>query len=302
MLKKLKETIEYLKLKVDLKPEVGIILGTGLGSLVNEIDILHTIPYESIPNFPVSTVAGHHGQLIFGTMSGRNIVAMQGRFHYYEGYTMQELTFPVRVMHFLGIKLLVLSNASGGLNPDFEVGDIMVIDDHINLMKDNPLIGKNESEIGMRFPDMGHAYDQELIRKAFAIGEKQKISLKRGIYVAVSGPTYETPAEYRYIRIIGGDAVGMSTVPEVIAARHMGLRCFAVSIISDLGVPGKIVEISHQHVIDAASAAEPKMTQLLRELLLESVGLPFPAVADLRTAIKILDPQTYTILEKAGKL
>lgn len=269
MLKKIRETIEYLEAKVSIKPEVGIILGTGLGGLVNELEISHRIPYEFIPNFPVSTVDGHHGQLIFGTMSGKNIVALQGRFHYYEGYSMQELTFPVRVMRFLGIELLVLSNASGGLHPDFEIGDVMIIEDHINLMKDNPLIGKNESEIGMRFPDMSNAYDPALVRKALQIGDKLKIGLKKGVYVAVSGPTYETPAEYRYIRIIGGDAVGMSTVPEVIAARHMGLRCFAVSIISDLGVPGKIVEISHQHVIDAASAAEPKMTQLLRELLNE---------------------------------
>lgn len=267
MLKKIRETIEYLETRIAVKPEIGIILGTGLGGLVKEIDITHTIPYEFIPNFPVSTVDGHHGQLIFGTMSGRNIVAMQGRFHYYEGYTMQELTFPIRVMRFLGVELLILSNASGGLNPGFEVGDIMVIDDHINLMKDNPLIGQNEAEVGTRFPDMSQAYDPELIAKAFIIGEREQIDLKRGVYVAVSGPTYETPAEYNYIRVIGGDAVGMSTVPEVIAARHMGLRCFAVSIISDLGVPGKIVEISHKHVIDAASAAEPKMTRLLQEML-----------------------------------
>ncbi len=267
MLKKIRETIEYLETRIAVKPEIGIILGTGLGGLVKEIDITHTIPYEFIPNFPVSTVDGHHGQLIFGTMSGRNIVAMQGRFHYYEGYTMQELTFPIRVMRFLGVELLILSNASGGLNPGFEVGDIMVIDDHINLMKDNPLIGQNETEVGTRFPDMSQAYDPELIAKAFLIGERERIDLKRGVYVAVSGPTYETPAEYNYIRVIGGDAVGMSTVPEVIAARHMGLRCFAVSIISDLGVPGKIVEISHKHVIDAASAAEPKMTRLLQEML-----------------------------------
>jgi purine-nucleoside phosphorylase len=269
MLKKISETIEYLETKVAFKPEVGIILGTGLGGLVDEIDIYKTIPYESIPNFPAATVDGHHGQLIFGTMSGRNIVAMQGRFHYYEGYTMQEITFPVRVMRFLGIKLLVLSNASGGLNPDFEIGDIMLIDDHINLMKDNPLIGKNDDGVGTRFPDMSNAYDQELLNKAITIGEHLGIRLKKGVYAAVSGPTYETPAEYRYIRIIGGDAVGMSTVPEVITARHMGLKCFAVSIISDLGVPGKIVEISHQHVIEAARAVEPKMTQLLRELLKE---------------------------------
>ena len=267
MLKKIKETIEYLESKISQKPEVGIILGTGLGGLVNEIDIHQTIPYELIPNFPVSTVAGHHGQLIFGNMNGKNIVAMQGRFHYYEGYTMQEITFPVRVMKFLGINLLILSNASGGVNPEFEVGDIMVIEDHINLMKDNPLIGKNDDEVGTRFPDMGHAYDSGLIVKAFKIAGKQGIKLQKGVYAAVSGPTYETPSEYRYIRTIGADAVGMSTIPEVIAARHMGLKCFAVSIISDLGVPGKIVEISHKHVIDAASAVEPVMTRIIKELI-----------------------------------
>ena len=267
MLEKLKETIEYLESRISLKPEIGIILGTGLGGLVNEIDIHHTIPYEFIPNFPVSTVQGHHGQLIFGIMSGKSIVAMQGRFHYYEGYTMREITFPVRVMKFLGIELLILSNASGGVNPDFEVGDIMVINDHINLMKDNPLIGKNEDEIGKRFPDMSHAYDPVLIEKAFQIATKQGIKLQKGIYAAVSGPTFETPAEYQYIRTIGADAVGMSTVPEVIAARHMNLKCFAISIISDLGVPGKIVEISHKHVIDAATAVEPMMTSIIKEMI-----------------------------------
>jgi purine-nucleoside phosphorylase len=267
MLKKIKETIEYLESRISEKPEVGIILGTGLGGLVNEIDIHHTFPYEFIPNFPVSTVAGHHGQLIFGTMGGKNIVAMQGRFHYYEGYTMQEITFPVRIMKFLGINLLVLSNASGGVNPDFEVGDIMVINDHINLMKDNPLIGHNEDEVGTRFPDMGNAYDTELVAKALEIAGKHGIKLQQGVYAAVSGPTYETPAEYRYIRTIGADAVGMSTIPEVIAARHMGLKCFAVSIISDLGVPGKIVEITHKHVIDAASAVEPVMTRIIKEMI-----------------------------------
>jgi purine-nucleoside phosphorylase len=267
MLKKIKETIEYLESRISMKPEYGIILGTGLGGLVNEIDIQQTIPYEFIPNFPVSTVQGHHGQLIFGTMGGKNIVAMQGRFHYYEGYTMQEITFPVRVMKFLGIELLVLSNASGGVNPEFEVGDIMLITDHINLMKDNPLMGRNDDGIGTRFPDMSNAYDPELVEKALSIAAGQGVKLQKGIYAAVSGPTYETPAEYHYIRTIGADAVGMSTVPEVIAARHMGLKCFAVSIISDLGVPGKIVEISHKHVIDAASAVEPVMTRIIRELI-----------------------------------
>jgi purine-nucleoside phosphorylase len=269
MLKKIKETAEYLETKTSLRPEIGIILGTGLGGLVNEIDIRHTIPYEFIPNFPVSTVEGHHGQLIFGTMSGRNIVAMQGRFHFYEGYTMQELTFPVRVMKFLGIRVLILSNASGGVNPDFETGDLMIIEDHINLMKNNPLIGQNEEELGTRFPDMSDAYDKPLIDLAFRIAEKQGVRLRKGVYAAVSGPTFETPAEYRYIRTIGADAVGMSTVPEVIAARHMGLRCFAFSVITDLGVPGKIVEVTHRHVIHVASDVEPVMTRLISEMLKE---------------------------------
>jgi len=267
MLQKIKETVEYLETKILNKPEVGIILGTGLGGLVNEISIHHTIPYEFIPNFPVSTVEGHQGQLLSGTMSGKNIIALQGRFHYYEGYTMQEITFPVSVMKFLGIKILILSNASGGVNPEFEIGDLMVVEDHINLMKNNPLIGKNEDEIGTRFPDMSQAYDPDLIRMAFKIASKYGIMLQKGVYAAVSGPTFETPAEYRYIRIIGADAVGMSTVPEVIAARHMGLRCFAFSVISDLGVPGRIVEITHHDVIMAASNVEPKMTKIIKEMI-----------------------------------
>jgi purine-nucleoside phosphorylase len=267
MLKKIKETVEYLETKILNNPEIGIILGTGLGGLVNEINIHHTIPYEFIPNFPVSTVEGHQGQLFSGTMSGKNIIALQGRFHYYEGYSMQELSFPIRVMKFLGIKILILSNASGGVNPEFEIGDLMVIVDHINLMKNNPLIGQNEEEIGTRFPDMSNAYDPELIGRACEIAVKHRIKLQKGVYAAVSGPTFETPAEYKYIRIIGADAVGMSTVPEVIAARHMGLKCFAFSVISDLGIPGKIVEVTHHDVIQAARMAEPKMTKIIQEVI-----------------------------------
>jgi purine-nucleoside phosphorylase len=267
MLKKIKETVEYLETKILNNPEIGIILGTGLGGLVNEINIHHTIPYEFIPNFPVSTVEGHHGQLLSGKMSGKNVIALQGRFHYYEGYSMQELSFPIRVMKFLGIKTLILSNASGGVNPGFEIGDLMIITDHINLMKNNPLIGQNEEEIGTRFPDMSNAYDPELIKRAFEIAARHEIKLQKGVYAAVSGPTFETPAEYKYIRIIGADAVGMSTVPEVIAARHMDLRCFAFSVISDLGIPGKIVEITHHDVIQAAMMVEPKMTKIIKELI-----------------------------------
>lgn len=268
-MKKIHETTEYLAGKTSVKPTIGIILGTGLGGLVNEIEIEHTIPYEFIPNFPVSTVEGHHGQLIFGNMSGHSVVAMQGRFHYYEGYTMQEIAFPVRIMKYLGVSLLILSNASGGLNPDFEIGDLMVIEDHINLMGNNPLLGQNEKEMGPRFPDMSNAYDPFLIESVFRIADQHQIKLQKGTYAAVTGPTFETPAEYKYIHLIGGDAVGMSTVPEVITARHIGMRCFAVSVISDLGVPGKIVEISHQDVIDAASRAEPEMTTIIKDLLKE---------------------------------
>jgi purine-nucleoside phosphorylase len=267
MLKKIQETAAFIKARIEVAPEIGIILGTGLGGLINEIEVQVVIPYKDIPNFPVSTVEGHAGQLIFGRLGGRKIVAMQGRFHYYEGYTMREVTFPIRVMKLLGIKLLVLSNASGGLNPAFEVGDLMIITDHINLMPSNPLIGENFAELGPRFPDMSEAYDKDIIRKAEKIVSENKIRARTGVYAGVSGPTFETPAEYNYIRIIGADAVGMSTVPEVIAARHMGLTCFAVSVISDLGVRGKIVEITHKEVIDAASLAEPRMTLLIRELL-----------------------------------
>jgi purine-nucleoside phosphorylase len=267
MLLKVQETVAFIKAKINTTPEIGIILGTGLGGLINEIEDQVAIPYKSIPNFPVSTVEGHIGQLIFGKLGGRNIVAMQGRFHYYEGYTMQEVTFPIRVMKLLGIELLVLSNASGGLNAKFKVGDLMIISDHINLMPSNPLIGKNDDQLGPRFPDMSEAYDKKIISKALEIVKKHNISHQVGVYAGVSGPTFETPAEYNYIRIIGADAVGMSTVPEVIVARHMGLTCFAVSVISDLGVEGKIVEITHKEVIDAASIAEPRMTLLISELL-----------------------------------
>ena len=248
------------------QPEWGIILGTGLGRLVNEIEIDYSLEYNDIPDFPVSTVESHKGRLIFGQLAGRKVVAMQGRFHYYEGYTMQQITFPVRVMKALGIQRLVVSNASGGVNPDFEVGDLMIINDHINLLP-NPLIGPNIDSMGPRFPDMSQPYDRRMITAAVDIAKRMNISYQLGCYVALSGPTLETPAEYRYIRTIGGDAVGMSTVPEVIVARHMAIPCFAVSIITDLGVDGKIKEVSINDVIEAANAAEPKMTVLIKELI-----------------------------------
>ncbi len=267
MLKKINETVAYIKSKTTFEPHIGIILGTGLGNLANEIKVHTVIPYSDIPNFPVSTVVGHKGQLVFGTLNNVNVVAMQGRFHYYEGYTMQELSFPVRVLKYLGIKTLILSNASGGVNSTFEVGDIMIITDHINLMGNNPLIGKNDDEIGPRFPDMHDAYDHGLIQKALQIAQRNNISCRQGVYAAVTGPTFETPSEYRYIKFTGADCVGMSTVPEVIVARHMGLPVFAVSIITDLGVEGKIVEVSHEEVIQAANNAEPKMTTIIKELI-----------------------------------
>ncbi len=267
MLEQIKETVQYINSRVDMVPEFGIVLGTGLGGLVNEIEALGTISYKDIPNFPVSTVKGHEGKLIFGKLGGKNVVAMQGRFHYYEGYTMTEITFPIRVMKFLGIKLLILSNAAGGVNPDYEIGDLMVIKDHINLMGTNPLIGKNDTGLGPRFPDMSDAYDKKIIRHATKIARVHNIHFQVGVYAAVTGPTFETPAEYKYIRVLGADAVGMSTIPETIVARHMDLPVFAVSVISDLGVEGKIVEISHDDVIDAASLVEPKMTLVIKEMI-----------------------------------
>lgn len=267
MLKKIKETADFLLAAQKTEPRIGIILGTGLGGLVDEIKIETSIPYEEIPNFPVSTVEGHQGRLIFGTIQNKPIMAMQGRFHFYEGYSMLEVTFPVRVMKFLGIKHLIVSNASGGLNPQFKIGDIMVINDHINMFGANPLTGPNIDELGPRFPDMSQPYNKKLIEMAMKIGEQEKIDLKQGVYVGTPGPTFETPAEYKHFRIIGGDTVGMSTVPEVIVARHMGITCFGVSIITDSGVPGEIVEISHEEVQVVAAAAEPKMTKVIAELI-----------------------------------
>lgn len=267
MLEKFNESADYIKSKTSIRPSIGIILGTGLGGLVNEINIVDEIPYENIPNFPVSTVKGHSGKLIFGELGGKKVMAMQGRFHYYEGYTLQEVTFPVRVMKIMGIENLFVSNASGGVNPNFEIGEIMIQNDHINLFPGNPLIGKNIEELGTRFPDMSDAYDPELIRIATNIAKENNIKVSFGCYAGLTGPTLETPAEYKYVFNIGADAVGMSTVPEVIVARHMNIPCFAISIITDLGVPGKIQKVSHQDVIEVAAKQEPKMTLIMRELI-----------------------------------
>lgn len=266
MLEKVNETTAYIKSKVTIEPEVGIILGTGLGGLTKDIDNQEILEYGDIPNFPISTVEGHHGRLIFGTLGGKKVVAMQGRFHFYEGYDMKEVTFPVRVMKHLGVKNLFVSNASGGVNPDFEIGDLMIINDHINLLP-NPLIGPNIKEFGPRFPDMSQTYDHKLIALAQDIAKKNNIKTQIGCYVGTTGPTFETPKEYQYFRIIGGDTVGMSTVPEVIVARHMGLPVFAISIITDLGVPGKIVEVTHEEVQRIGMQAEKKMTLIMEEML-----------------------------------
>jgi purine-nucleoside phosphorylase len=267
MFSKIQNTVQFIESHTGkYAPEWGIILGTGLGRLVDEIQIDYTLEYKDIPDFPVSTVESHAGRLIFGQLAGCKLVAMQGRFHYYEGYTMQQITFPVRVMKALGIQRLIISNASGGVNPDYEVGDLMIINDHINLLP-NPLIGANIDSMGPRFPDMSQPYDRRMISAAIDIANRTGIRCHQGCYVALSGPTLETPAEYRYIRTIGGDAVGMSTVPEVIVARHMSIPCFAISIITDLGVDGKIKETSLDDVLVAANAAEPKMTVLIQELI-----------------------------------
>jgi len=266
MLKKIEETAAFLKQKGFTVPDAGIVLGTGLGGLVSKMNILNEIDYSKIPNFPVSTVEGHEGKLIYGDFGNKKIVAMKGRFHFYEGYPIEQVVFPVRVMKYLGIKYLFLSNAAGGINPDFMVGDIMIISDHINFLP-NPLVGPNNNLIGPRFPDMSEAYDKGIIAKAEEVSRELKIDIKKGIYLATTGPTFETPAEYKHFRLIGADAVGMSTVPEVIIARHMGIPCFAVSIISDLGVEGKIHYITHEMVTQAAAATESKMTSIMTLLI-----------------------------------
>jgi purine nucleoside phosphorylase I, inosine and guanosine-specific len=266
-LEKISETAEYIRAEVGELPAIGVILGTGLGDLVNYIEIKKEIDYHTIPNMPVSTVEGHSGKLIFGNLGGKYIVAMQGRFHYYEGYDMKEVTFPVRVMKALGVETLFVSNASGGMNKEFKVGDVMVITDHINLFPENPLRGKNYEELGTRFPAMTEAYSHALIDMADAIAAEDNIRLMHGVYVGTPGPTFETPAEYEYFRVIGGDAVGMSTVPEVIVANHAGMKVFGVSVITDLG--GKdIREVpTHEEVQKAAIKAQPVMTHIIQKML-----------------------------------
>ncbi len=248
-------------------PEFGIILGTGLGALVNEVEVTHSLSYADLPHFPVSTVESHAGKLLFGLLAGRRVVVMQGRFHFYEGYSMEQVVFPVRVMKLLGIQKLFVSNAAGGLNPAFGMSDLMVITDHINLLPGNPLIGKNINELGPRFPDMSDVYDEQMIGQAKAIAEEAGFNVHEGVYVSAPGPMLETKAEYKFLRIIGADAVGMSTVPEVIAARHMSLPVFALSVITDMCTPEHLKKVVLADIMAAAAKAEPRMTHLIKELV-----------------------------------
>ncbi|MDW3651093.1 MAG: purine-nucleoside phosphorylase [Bacteroidia bacterium] len=269
MQEKLQEAFEYVSKQISSRPKIGIVLGTGLGRLVEEIDQDKALPYNFIPHFPISTVESHFGKLIFGKIGDKEVVAMQGRFHYYEGYNMQEITFPIRMMKMLGVETLFISNASGAVNLSFQNGDLMVIDDHINLQPANPLTGPNISEFGPRFPDMSAPYDKELSARALEIAKENDIRAHIGVYVGVPGPNLETRAEYRYMRIIGGDVVGMSTVPEVIVARHMDMRVCAISVITDIGDPDNLHPISLEDVIAVANEAEPKLTHLLSTLIKE---------------------------------
>lgn len=267
LLSQLDETVQFLRARYSNKPSVGIVLGSGMGNFTDEIVIEKEIDYADIPNFPLSTVEGHKGKLVFGKLSNKTVMVMAGRFHFYEGYTAQEIVFPIRVMKWLGVEILILSNAAGAVNPSFNVGDLMIIKDHISLFTPNPLIGKNFEELGPRFPDMSEPYKRSLIQQVKAIAEKNGIKLKEGVYVSVTGPTFETTAEYNLISVIGADAVGMSTVQECIAAHHMGMSVFAISIITDLAVREENNMITHEEVLRAALETEPKLALLLRELV-----------------------------------
>jgi purine-nucleoside phosphorylase len=267
MLKKINEAVDFIKSRYPAKPEAGVVLGSGLGSFTDEMNIEFEIPYADIPHFPVSTVEGHSGQLFFGELSGKKVVAMAGRFHYYEGYTTQEVIFPIRVLKFLGIETLLISNAAGGTNITFQVGDLMIIKDHISMLTLNPLLGKNEETFGPRFPDMSEPYKKYLIAKAKDVAKENNIALKEGVYVGVTGPSFETRSEYKMLSLLGADAVGMSTVQEVIAAVHLGLPVFAMSVITDIGIRKEENTITHEDVLRAAKDAEPKLTLIFKELI-----------------------------------
>lgn len=265
----LKETTDYIRQFSNTIPLIGIVLGSGLGNFVGEMKVEKEISYDDIPYFPVSTVEGHHGKLIFGELGGKQVVAMAGRFHFYEGYTPQQVIYPIRVMKMLGVETLLISNAAGGVNPHFAVGDLMIIKDHISFFAINPLLGKNDDQLGPRFPDMSEPYELSLIKKAKTIAEKLEIPVHTGVYTGVTGPTFETRAEYKLIKVLGGDAVGMSTVQEVIAAVHCGMKVFAMSVITDIGIRDDENVITHEEVLQAAKDAEPKLTAIFTNLLKE---------------------------------
>ncbi len=267
LISNINETLEVIRKFTTEKYPVGIILGTGLGGLVKEIEVKHQINYEDLPHFPISTVESHRGKLIFGTVNGKNVVAMQGRFHYYEGYSMQQITYPVRVMKYLGVETLLVSNACGGMNPHYRRGDVMIMVDHINMLGDNPLIGKNEDELGPRFPDMSEPYNYELIELAENIALENKIKVQKGVYVAVPGPNLETRAEYRFLRATGADVVGMSTIPENIVANHMGMKVLGISIVTDECFPDSLKPVNVEEIIASAMQAEPQMTLIMKELI-----------------------------------
>ena len=266
-IQKLEETVSFIQTKTNSKPIAGIILGSGLGGLVNDLEVSLSLAYEEIPNFPTSTVKGHSGKLLFGKLNGKEVVMLSGRFHYYEGYSMQECTFPVRVMQKLGAEYLMVSNAAGGMNELYNVGDLMIIKDHINLFPEHPLRGRNDEKIGPRFPDMTEPYQHTLIDKAKKIAKENNILVYKGVYIGLQGPTFETKAEYKCLHIIGGDAVGMSTVPEVIVAIHSGMKVFGMSVITDIGIREEMNKITHEEVLEAANLAAPKMALIFKELL-----------------------------------
>ena len=268
MWEQVQETVSFIQNKINFSPEYGVILGSGLGSFTEEMTVEYTLLYEDIPNFPVSTVQGHHGALVFGTIGAKKVVAMKGRFHFYEGYSMTEVTFPVRVMKYLGISKLIVSNASGGVNPAFNVGSIMIIKDHINFLPEHPLRGKNDERFGPRFVNMSEPYSRKMMAHATELAAKLNIKAHVGIYLGLQGPTFETLAEYKMVKILGADCVGMSTVPEVIVARHMEVETFGISVITDMGDADSIDTISHDEVLEAAKGAEPKVRQLIRELIM----------------------------------
>ena len=267
MLKKITASRDYLQPYLESPYRIGIILGTGLGELSQSIDIKKAIPYAEIPHFPVSTVEGHHGQLLIGRFGGKNVIAMQGRFHFYEGYNMQEVTFPVRVLHALGVRTLLVSNAAGGVNQSYLAGDLMIIRDHINLFPEHPLRGKNWNELGPRFPGMTDAYSPRLIALAEQIAAERHFRVHKGVYAGLQGPSFETPAEYQWIRIIGGDAVGMSTVPEIIVARHMNMECFGISVITNSTASPELIKTNHEEVQEIGNQAQPLMATLFEEVI-----------------------------------